>query len=601
MEVRKNQVDGSVSRSGSKLDRDKHKIWLVAGVAVVLLAVAFLFLYNPSRESFAGKAIATTAAIDIRNFAFTPGTVTINTGDRVVWTNNDRAPHTVTSAPSGPLDSGVLTNGQTFSYTFNNPGTFGYVDESRAGMSGTIIVVGEAVVPTAVVNESSSNVTATTVPEVPTMTDESSTPEVPETMGNQIQVVTVNPALVSSASTSLNFTVGGPGASNCSVYLNRTDFARQQTINALAIGSHSFNLVLANGSYVWNVVCVDAINVGNNATSANGTFSVRVIPDETVPNALQVSLIAPVNDADIGVGTATFNYSFTGASLATCDLQANFSGSFRRESRKVRLPAGSHSFTLPVGEGSFLWNVFCIDETNQSNDGRAEINFTIRVGSVNLTDNLTFNASNVSNSTGNTSNGTGSSNMTVNATGNLTNLTSNMTENTTNGSEIVSSPCVPNWSCTEFSACQFGRKTRTCTDANSCGSLVGRPPSSEICVQDSVAVTPPSVGAPFQADVDVPAARVSNDQAGRVVSRPERQEPKSSNAGLVWGVIVVVILLGLGGAGYYLYMKKGGSPEVAGLKKYVERDRARGVADDAIKNNLLRVGWKPKDVDKAMK
>jgi plastocyanin len=44
----------------------------------------------------------------------------------VIWTNDDGVQHTVTSVPQGAFDSGPIDPGKTYSYTFNQAGTFEY-------------------------------------------------------------------------------------------------------------------------------------------------------------------------------------------------------------------------------------------------------------------------------------------------------------------------------------------------------------------------------------------------------------------------------------------------------------------------------------------
>ena len=41
--------------------------------------------------------------------------------------------------------------------------------------------------------------------------------------------------------------------------------------------------------------------------------------------------------------------------------------------------------------------------------------------------------------------------------------------------------CAPAWSCTEWSGCVDGARTRACTDANDCGTETGKPPETEGC------------------------------------------------------------------------------------------------------------------------
>jgi plastocyanin len=61
----------------------------------------------------------------VQNSEFSPVTLTISEGQTVTWTNMDSVSHTVTST-TGVFDSGPISSGQTFSYTFNNAGTFEY-------------------------------------------------------------------------------------------------------------------------------------------------------------------------------------------------------------------------------------------------------------------------------------------------------------------------------------------------------------------------------------------------------------------------------------------------------------------------------------------
>lgn len=68
--------------------------------------------------------------ISINNFSFNPSSVSISPGTVVQWTNNDSAPHTVTSGtPDGAnagdkFDSGNLSSGSTYCLKFDNdPGT----------------------------------------------------------------------------------------------------------------------------------------------------------------------------------------------------------------------------------------------------------------------------------------------------------------------------------------------------------------------------------------------------------------------------------------------------------------------------------------------
>jgi len=104
-------------------------------VALVLVgAVAsFLTLVAPP------PTLGVEHAVEIGDSAFSPATLTIGVGDTVTWRNADDRPHTVTSN-DGAFDSGNLDEGQGFSFTFTEPGTYTYLCEYHSEMQATIIV-----------------------------------------------------------------------------------------------------------------------------------------------------------------------------------------------------------------------------------------------------------------------------------------------------------------------------------------------------------------------------------------------------------------------------------------------------------------------------
>ena len=89
-----------------------------------------------------------TAQVTLSNFAFSPTTVVLPVGSTVIWTNKDSVTHTVTSN-SGLFDSGNLAQGKTFSFTFNQAGTFQYLCNLHPSMTGKITVVEASTAPPA--------------------------------------------------------------------------------------------------------------------------------------------------------------------------------------------------------------------------------------------------------------------------------------------------------------------------------------------------------------------------------------------------------------------------------------------------------------------
>ncbi len=96
---------------------------------------------------------AADTAITIQDFAFSPPTITVPVGTKVTWTNMDTATHTVTS-DSGAFDSQNLSTNKTFSFTFNQAGTFAYHCNIHKRMTATSVVTaggGPAVAVTTIV------------------------------------------------------------------------------------------------------------------------------------------------------------------------------------------------------------------------------------------------------------------------------------------------------------------------------------------------------------------------------------------------------------------------------------------------------------------
>jgi plastocyanin len=81
----------------------------------------------------------------MQNIAFVPQNITVAAGTTVTWTNNDTIQHTVTWDDRS-VDSGLLSQGDTFSIKFDQPGTYGYFciphGSPGAGMFGTVTVTG---------------------------------------------------------------------------------------------------------------------------------------------------------------------------------------------------------------------------------------------------------------------------------------------------------------------------------------------------------------------------------------------------------------------------------------------------------------------------
>ena len=95
-----------------------------------------------SQQSGTQQGIAVTGVthVNMQNVAFQYATLQVRVGTTVTWTNQDSVPHSVTFN-NGMKDSGLLNQGQSFSYTFTTPGTYPYYCTVHPSMVGTVNVV----------------------------------------------------------------------------------------------------------------------------------------------------------------------------------------------------------------------------------------------------------------------------------------------------------------------------------------------------------------------------------------------------------------------------------------------------------------------------
>jgi plastocyanin len=78
--------------------------------------------------------------VKIVEFTYGPDPVTVQAGGKVIWLNEDTAPHTAT-ADDGSFDTGTLERGKLKSETFKQAGTYPYFCEIHPTMHGTVEVV----------------------------------------------------------------------------------------------------------------------------------------------------------------------------------------------------------------------------------------------------------------------------------------------------------------------------------------------------------------------------------------------------------------------------------------------------------------------------
>ena len=82
-------------------------------------------------------AEAEIVAVAMRNYKFDKQEIRIKEGTTVVWTNYDSAPHTVDGEG---LDSGTISKGESWTYTFTTKGLYDYYCSYHPSMTGNVVV-----------------------------------------------------------------------------------------------------------------------------------------------------------------------------------------------------------------------------------------------------------------------------------------------------------------------------------------------------------------------------------------------------------------------------------------------------------------------------
>ncbi|HKU62162.1 MAG TPA: cupredoxin family copper-binding protein [Gemmatimonadales bacterium] len=121
--------------------------WGAAGV-IALAAAAACFSDRSATGPASGtcrlpvsEGVPGSVVVPIANFAFQPAEVRIHAGQTVTWVNceDDATAHT-THANDEAWSSPLLSPGNAFSHTFDQPGTFDYHCDPHPFMTGRVVV-----------------------------------------------------------------------------------------------------------------------------------------------------------------------------------------------------------------------------------------------------------------------------------------------------------------------------------------------------------------------------------------------------------------------------------------------------------------------------
>jgi plastocyanin len=101
---------------------------------------------TPTAQSATPASNGPVVKVSIIASSFDPAIVNVKVGTTVKWTNEDRIVHHVEHLPVLPSDkllfqSEPLYPGDSFSYTFSEPGRYKYSDPQQAGGRTALVIV----------------------------------------------------------------------------------------------------------------------------------------------------------------------------------------------------------------------------------------------------------------------------------------------------------------------------------------------------------------------------------------------------------------------------------------------------------------------------
>ncbi len=107
--------------------------------AAVLLAACSSNEVAPTTTAAPAPTGPSQYEVVMESFAFTPAELTVPAGATVTWVNRHGANHDVV-ADDGTFSSPLFGTGETYSFTFTEPGEYPYICSIHPSMQGTIIV-----------------------------------------------------------------------------------------------------------------------------------------------------------------------------------------------------------------------------------------------------------------------------------------------------------------------------------------------------------------------------------------------------------------------------------------------------------------------------
>ena len=160
----------------------------------------------------------------------------------------------------------------------------------------------------------------------------------------------------SSANTMIfNYTVqDATGIDNCSIIVN--DVIEQTAFGVETFINNFFTVLgIGEGENTWAIECFDNSTQHNYAITNNRTLFV----DLTNPI---IVLNSPEDESFLNYSAVNFEFFPEDENLDYCALYTNISGVFEESQRNNNpISETQNNFTLSLPDGSFIWNVLCVD------------------------------------------------------------------------------------------------------------------------------------------------------------------------------------------------------------------------------------------------
>jgi plastocyanin len=125
--------------------RSRTPLYIIGGIIIALVLIGIIGVMMSSTSDSDDSASGPTsvdgpeAFIDIRDYKYRPGVISIPRGAQVTWLNDDKVDHTATDK-AGAWDSTIIHSEESETVAFDTPGTYQYYCTIHPYMVATITV-----------------------------------------------------------------------------------------------------------------------------------------------------------------------------------------------------------------------------------------------------------------------------------------------------------------------------------------------------------------------------------------------------------------------------------------------------------------------------